>query len=859
MSEKLHNAEKTCWNCPAAKLEGNVDFRACGQSKEEARIGSEDKEVLIECKRRPELGHFQPTITFEQCPEWEESEYGYKLKDMRVLILGMDGYLGWTLSLKLANNGFDVAGLDDFTRRGASEEKGAHSIVPIYPIDERIDAAKEVLDVDIDFQQMDYTNRHELKDYLEDFQPESIVHYAEVPSAPYSMVDADHAIEVQRNNVLGTLGLLWSMKDVCPEASLVKLGCYDDETEILTEDGWKLFQDLEEDDKVATREKDDREVVFQKPNSIHEYDHEGEMYLQKNTRLDFCVTPNHRIFTQKRSNRDYKELRLESACDVDGERRVYDTGFDWNGEEKEFFTLPAADEDSEDVSIPMDTWLRFLGWYISEGHIQQRDDRPNNYSTIIKQHEDSESIEELEQVLLSLSESIDANMNKNKDDEDCYRFSIGSKQLANYLDDLGKSDEKYIPKEIKKLDKNLLEKLLFSLIAGDGWKHRPEGDRNNFRYFTNSEQLADDVQEIALKCGFGAIVSYSESKEGYQVNICQTPRVHVNHNEDKTDEWIDYDGKVYCVNVDGDGIVFVRRNGKPVWSGNTMGEYGSPLTGRALFEGIFPSDAVLQWEGKEWSMGGELTPRNPPSFYHVSKVNDTYNVYEACKYWWLRSYDIMQGVIFGVHTEEVAADPRLRTRLDVDEWFGTVVNRFTSQAATEVPLTVYGKGEQTRGFIALEDAMQCMVRLISSPPEPGQYDVVNQVSGVHKIKGLADAVGEVANDNYGMDVEVQRLENPRVEADKHPFETISRKLPNEFGFERKVTLKEEIDRMLEILTRDEIKDRIDSMKDAIIPETQWSGEKEEPDVIEVYKPGEKDHGVYEPKLDTGQEDGEGSE
>ncbi len=509
---KPHNAEKTCWNCPAAKLEGNVDFRACGQSKEEARIGSEDKEVLIECKRRPELGHFQPTITFEQCPEWEESEYGYRLKDMRVLILGMDGYLGWTLSLKLANLGFDVAGLDNFTRREMSEEKEAHSIVPIYPMEKRLEAAKEVLGVDMDFRGMDYTNRKELKAFLKEFQPESIVHYAEIPSAPYSMVDDGHSIRVQRNNVLGTLGLLWAMKEACPEASLVKLG--------------------------------------------------------------------------------------------------------------------------------------------------------------------------------------------------------------------------------------------------------------------------------------------------------------------------------------------------------TLGEFGSPLTGRPLFEGMFPSDAVLEWEGREWSMGGELTPRNPPSFYHVSKVNDTYNIYEACKYWWLRSYDLMQGIIFGVHTEEVSQVPRLRTRLDVDEWLGTAVNRFTAQAVAGVPLTVYGKGEQMRGFIALEDAMQCMVRLISSPPEPGQYDVVNQVSGAYKIKALADTVGEIGNDRHDLGVRIQRLENPRVEADKHPYEIVSRKLPNEFGFERKVSLREEIDRMLDLLTEEEVQERIEDMKHAIIPETQWSGEKERPDVIEVYKPGEKDLGIYEPKLDTGRSEPE---
>ena len=104
---KPHNADKTCWNCPAAVFKGNVDFRACGQSQEEikAKLG-EEGQIMIECSRRPDLGHFEPTITFEQCTEWQKGEYGYQLKDMRVMILGMDGYLGWALALKLAKLGF---------------------------------------------------------------------------------------------------------------------------------------------------------------------------------------------------------------------------------------------------------------------------------------------------------------------------------------------------------------------------------------------------------------------------------------------------------------------------------------------------------------------------------------------------------------------------------------------------------------------------------------------------------------------------------------------------------------------------------------------------------------------------------
>jgi UDP-sulfoquinovose synthase len=249
-------------------------------------------------------------------------------------------------------------------------------------------------------------------------------------------------------------------------------------------------------------------------------------------------------------------------------------------------------------------------------------------------------------------------------------------------------------------------------------------------------------------------------------------------------------------------------------------------------------------------MGGEITPRDPVSFYHVSKVQDTFNVYEACKYWWLRSYDIMQGVIYGVHTDEISADERLRTRFDMDEWFGTVINRMVTQAVVGIPLTIYGEGEQARSFIALEDAMQCMVRLIGSPPEPGQYDVVNQVSGVFKVSELAEMVAKVGKEKFGLEVKIQRLENPRVEADYHPLEVVSSKLPHTFGFEDKVNLEKEVTRMFELLTRPEIAKRIKEKEHVILPKTRWTGEKKDSEVLEVYDPGTKEFRGYKPILKT---------
>jgi nucleoside-diphosphate-sugar epimerase len=194
----------------------------------------------------------------------------------------------------------------------------------------------------------------------------------------------------------------------------------------------------------------------------------------------------------------------------------------------------------------------------------------------------------------------------------------------------------------------------------------------------------------------------------------------------------------------------------------------------------------------------------------------------------------MQGVIYGVYTAQVAADSRLRTRFDVDEWFGTVINRFVAQAVIGIPLTIYGAGEQMRGFIGLQDAMQCMTRLICSPPEPGQYSVVNQMSGYYSMRELAEIVARVGRREFNLPVKVQRVENPRVEADRHPFEPIYERLPNEFGFEPQVSPEEEVYRMFELLTRPEIKARIEQKSHLILPRTWWSGEKGQVESLEMW-------------------------
>jgi hypothetical protein len=127
-----------------------------------------------------------------------------------------------------------------------------------------------------------------------------------------------------------------------------------------------------------------------------------------------------------------------------------------------------------------------------------------------------------------------------------------------------------------------------------------------------------------------------------------------------------------------------------------------------------------------------------------------------------------------------------------------------------------------------------MTRLIISPPEPGQYGVVNQISGVYMVRELADTVANIAANEFNLPVTIQRLENPRVEADEHPFEVIYEQLPNTFGFEPKVSLEEEVYEMFKVLIQPEIRQRIEEKKHVIMPKTRWSGLKKEMDVLETY-------------------------
>jgi UDP-sulfoquinovose synthase len=394
---------------------------------------------------------------------------------MRVFIAGIDGYLGWALAQYLTARGHEVAGNDLFLRRQWVEEVGSTSALPVYSMQERLTAFREHYGKDLDFREGDLLDYTFVKNYFRDFQPEAIVHLAEMPSAPYSMMDQAHAVFTQQNNVIGNLNILWAMKEVCPDAHLVKLG--------------------------------------------------------------------------------------------------------------------------------------------------------------------------------------------------------------------------------------------------------------------------------------------------------------------------------------------------------TMGEYGTPNVD--IPEGFFE----VEYRGRKDYLP---FPRQANSFYHWSKVHDSNNTMFVCKIWGLRSTDIMQGVVFGTQIDEMGDDPRLRSRLDFDQCFGTAINRFCCQAVTGHPLTLYGRGGQRRGFLPMRDSMQCLTIAVENPPRRGEYRVFNQFEECYTVEELAYMVQEVGQ-SMGLAVDIHHYDNPRKEMEEHYYNPDREHLIN-LGYKPHHDVKAEIAIMLKDLLPH--KDRILEKQHILVPDIRWDGTRRRSEIID---------------------------
>lgn len=384
--------------------------------------------------------------------------------------------------------------------------------------------------------------------------------------------------------VVEKIDLKTLFEPVCRKYKIPIATCFDSKTEILTKNGWKKFTELAKENKVATMN-DNGELIYQKPIKIINENYKGKMYHIKNRATDQLLTPNHNVYVQRQTkNLQFEFIPIEKVAHFRNLKFKKDVF--WKGKEVKYFKLPLIKSNGGFIKkrLDMDLWLQFLGYYISEGSLNHKP-KHSIYVIQLAQSKDKhlEIYKKMEKCIKKLGYNFYA---------DHQSIQMSNKQLHMYLKQFGKCQEKYISREFLELSPRQLKILLEALIEGDGHKRK-----NRAVYITTSKQLANDVQELALKSGYYASVSLKPKSsgiikgkkiksehQGYCVNICKARSgFRINHHK-KDYQIIDYKGTIHCVEVP-NGIIYVRRNGKPVWSGNSKG--WSSMLQRAIYSKRF--------------------------------------------------------------------------------------------------------------------------------------------------------------------------------------------------------------------------------------------------------------------------------
>ena len=356
-----------------------------------------------------------------------------------------------------------------------------------------------------------------------------------------------------------------------------EMGCYDDKTEVLTDSGWKFFKKLSKNDKLCTLNPSNDLIEFHKPDDIVSFNHHKELISIHNRTLDIRVTPDHNMYLCSQSDFRKKKINFKfiRAKNIEYQSVIKRTG-KWSGREEKYFILPTVEkrhyEGRKVVShrvferkILMDNWLAFLGIWISDGSVSK-------YQVIISQKNKEKS-----KRIKKLLKRLPFNFRENND-----VFYTYSKQLAEYLNQFGRSFKKYIPSFLKELNKRQIEIFLNWYCLGDGTIMRA----GNRIFYTCSKELADNTQELLLKIGRIGIIKQRKARGGVWIkdHFAYSDRIQYEVHEriKKINSWVDkrnvkkikYSGVVYCATVK-NHIMYVRRNGKPYWCGNTL-MYWSP-------------------------------------------------------------------------------------------------------------------------------------------------------------------------------------------------------------------------------------------------------------------------------------------
>ncbi len=194
----------------------------------------------------------------------------------------------------------------------------------------------------------------------------------------------------------------------------------------------------------------------------------------------------------------------------------------------------------------------------------------------------------------------------------------------------------------------------------------------------------------------------------------------------------------------------------------TMGEYGTP--------NIDIEEGWIEIEHKK-RKDKFLFPRQAGSLYHTTKIMDTDLFWFGVRMWNLRVTDLMQGPVYGIETEETIIDKNLNTIFNYDEIFGTIINRFITQAVAGHPLTVYGKGGQTRGYLNIKDTLQCVYKSALLPAKSGELRIFNQIMETFSVNELAKKIHRIGIERQHK-VEIDHIDNPRIESEDHYYNPV---------------------------------------------------------------------------------------
>jgi DNA-directed RNA polymerase beta subunit len=403
-----------------------------------------------------------------------------------------------------------------------------------------------------------------------------------------------------------------------------KIHCYDKETDILTDKGWINFKDLTKEYKVATIV--DEALVYQNPIEIQSKEFSGKMYKVKSNQVDLLVTDNHRMYISNRADPKY---RLELASYVYHKRYYYKKDVNkWNPDIQNCpDELVVSDDEivgflfpnSEKV-VNIDSWLTFFGIWMAEG-CSTTGNRTCFAADKPKVREMLGPICDEFEIKYTESKYYREDLSKpgeELEDREGINWYIYDKDLWNYLRPLSVGAiNKSLPDWVWYLNRDQCKTLIQGMMYGDGDKPNKHGTK---RYYTSSTKLADDFQRLCLHAGYstnktkrtgmeagtsrvmkktGKIITHNA--DAYHLNIIESqnePLVNKNYNmtrdEGALDSWEDYDGMVYCCTVPlGEGVIYVRRNGVSVWSGNSRASNGpivsltrQPAEGRARRGGL---------------------------------------------------------------------------------------------------------------------------------------------------------------------------------------------------------------------------------------------------------------------------------